>query len=300
MIINGDNSILSLVKNMNYKNFNWLDEIERLVHIIEDSDCIIIDSYLAPLEVYEKISNITKFSIFIDDNNRIVYPPGLIINSSIHANDLNYPFNKEKEYLLGSEYSTLNKTFWKEKKKKIEKPLKNILITLGGNDLRNLTPKILKLVSSKFPYLSKKVIIGGGFKNLNEIESIRDENTQLIYYPNAEGMKAAMIESDIAISAAGQTSYELASIGVPSILISVADNQIRSAEKFEKLGIDFYAGLWYEKNLFDKITESIVKLSNFNVRKNMINNAKKIIKADGSKRIVEFILNILKEQQLLK
>ena len=45
-----------------------------------------------------------------------------------------------------------------------------------------------------------------------------------------------MTKADIAISAGGQTLYELAATGTPTIAIQVADNQVAQMAEFGKLG----------------------------------------------------------------
>jgi spore coat polysaccharide biosynthesis predicted glycosyltransferase SpsG len=91
LIINGDNIIESLLKNYNYKIFKWLENTKKLFNIIKDSDIIIIDSYLADYNIYKTISNFTKIIVYLDDNNRIEYPKGIILNGSIYAQELEYP-----------------------------------------------------------------------------------------------------------------------------------------------------------------------------------------------------------------
>ncbi|GAI85351.1 unnamed protein product, partial [marine sediment metagenome] len=97
------------------------------------------------------------------------------------------------------------------------------------SDLRNLTPKILKLIIDEFPETFKKVIIGGSFKNITEIENVADKSSELIYFPLTPRMKKEILASDIAITTGGQTVYELAALGVPTITIApidTADNDI--------------------------------------------------------------------------
>jgi len=50
-------------------------------------------------------------------------------------------------------------------------------------------------------------------------------------------MKRVMAASDMAISAAGQTLYELARIGVPTIATAVVKNQLNNVQGWEKWGL---------------------------------------------------------------
>ncbi|HEK24805.1 MAG: UDP-2,4-diacetamido-2,4,6-trideoxy-beta-L-altropyranose hydrolase, partial [Hydrogenobaculum sp.] len=208
LIINGDESILDLVENTDFEIYDWLHEKENLLSQIKDADIVIVDSYMADKDFYEKISNMVKIPVYYDDNKRLDYPKGIVVNGNIYAKDLDYPNKEGTFYLLGTQYTPLRKEFWEVSEKSIKKSVESIMITFGGDDIRNMTPKVLKLLKAKFPNLKKNVVIGKGFKNINEIEYTKDANTDLIYFPKAEKMKELMLESDIAISAGGQTLYE--------------------------------------------------------------------------------------------
>ena len=97
------------------------------------------------------------------DNNRLNYPKGLIVNGTLDASNMNYQKRDDMGYLIGNEFIPLRKDFWVIPKLKINDSIETILITLGGNDLRNLTPKILELLNYHFPNINKKIIIADSF-----------------------------------------------------------------------------------------------------------------------------------------
>ena len=297
-IINGDESIKDLLNGLNYICFNWIKNSKKLINIINQADIAIIDSYTYDDSLSKKISYNVKIPVYIDDNNRIEYPRGLVINSGLHAKYLDYPTNFKVQYLLGVQYSMLKKTFWEIKPKNIVEQINSILITFGGSDIRNLTPRLIKILKIKFPNIKKKIIIGKKYQNLKEIENLSDDRCELIYFPNSERLRDLMLSSDIAITAGGQTTYELASVGVPAITVAVADNQIMSVEKFNELGINYYAGWWEDDDLFTNILGYIQKLQNLKLRKELIDKGQKLIKSDGSRRIVDFIIMKLNDKKL--
>lgn len=104
-IINGDNSVKSILNNINFKIDNWLNNISYL----NSSDIVIIDSYLANIEIYEKISKKVSLTVYLDDNKRLNYPSGIVVNGLINAESLNYPLNESIKYLLGSMYTFTNR-----------------------------------------------------------------------------------------------------------------------------------------------------------------------------------------------
>jgi len=153
-----------------------------------------------------------------------------------------------------------------------------------------MTPKVLGFLRENYPGLKKNVIVGKAFQNIDEIKKNADKNTNLIYYPDANKMKKVMLESDIAISAGGQTLYELARVGVPTIGICVAENQLGNVIGWEKTGFLEYVG-WYNKNdILEKIKDAVECLKDVKVRKTIFKIAKRIVDGKGSLRIVDKVI----------
>lgn len=289
-IINGDESVKSLLNHNNYKLFNWLEKNQELFNVIKGSDVVIIDSYLADFELYKKISELVKLTVYIDDNNRIDYPKGIVVNGCIYALGLDYNSNPEVTYLLGSQYALLRKEFWDILEKEIKKDIENIMITFGGDDIRNMTQRILRFLNEEYPKLIKKVVIGKGFQNIKEIENLKDKKTDLIYYPDAGGMKTIMLGSDIAISSGGQTLHELARAGVPAIGICVFDNQIFNLEEWRRVGFIEYIGWYNNERLLSKLKDAIDKLGPYKDRAKLSNAGKVMMKGNGARNVVRNLI----------
>ena len=295
LIVNGDNSITDLLRDKNYEVFDWLQEKDKLFKLVKNTDAAIIDSYLADISSYESLSNLVKTPVYIDDNQRLDYPKGIVVNGNIYAEELDYPKKDGIVYLLGSKYIPLRKEFWKVPKKEIKGKVESIMVTFGGDDARNMVPRILRLLRESYPELKKNVIIGKACQNIDEIKKEADKNTNLIYYPNAEKMKQIMLESDIAISAGGQTLYELARVGVPTIGICIVENQLGNVKGWEKVGFLEYAG-WYKKsNFMEELKRSLEYLEDASVRKSKSKVGKEFVDGKGSCRLVSTLKGNLNE-----
>lgn len=299
LIVNGDETVHDFVKDKNCKIFDWLNNRETLFALVGDTDIIFIDSYLADYDVYEKISSIAGTGVYFDDNIRIEYPRGFVINGAVFAEQMPYPQRKDITYLLGTQYTPVRKEFWDVPAKPIRNNVEIIMMTFGGMDVHNLTPKVLKLLQDTYPRLFKKVIVGSSFRNVAEIERLKDKNTELIYRLGATEMKKVMLESDIAISAGGQTLYELARIGVPTVAVAVADNQADNICGWQKAGFAEYVGWWADTEFTEMIKQKIELLKDKTIReyKRVVGNS--ITDGAGSSRIVKELLSNFYQGQLV-
>lgn len=290
LLINGDSTVETILKNRKYRIFDWLKEKEDFFMLVKDAHIIIVDSYLAGYKFYKKIAKVATITAYLDDNKRLKYPKGVVINGNIYAGNINYPKTDGITYLCGIQFALLRKEFQNIPKKNIKENIKSIVITFGGYDKRNMTEKILKFINEEYPRFTKNVIINTNFQKIKEIEALKDRKTNLVYNPDTEKLKKIIIKSDIAISAGGQTLNELARLGIPTICICVAENQLQHIIEWERIKFLEYIGWYNDTNLTQKIKNLLFYLENKLVRKNKSEIGQKNIDGKGNRRITNFLL----------
>jgi len=280
-IVNGDNSVKQILNGTNYKIFNWLEEKNKLFDYLKKTNILFIDSYLAELSLYLELNETAELCVYIDDNRRLDYPKGIILNANIHAEKLYKSKDGKHFYLLGTRYVLLRKEFWYMSEKKIRQDIKKIMVTFGGDDFKNMTPKVLKFFTENYTDLIKFVIAGGAFKNIDEIKEYSDDKTEIIYSADALAMKNIMLDSDIVISAAGQTLYEICATKTPAISITVAENQKGNASGFDEVGV--IPNMDYnDDKLTDKLRLIFEELKEYSLRNNISLKMSDLVNNNGA------------------
>ena len=236
MVVNGDTKTSTFLKGVHYKFLDWINEKEKLLGIIDDVDIVAMDSYLAKRSLYKLVSSRVKKNLFFDDTLRLLYPQGFVINGTANAKKLPYLKRKGISYLLGTKYALVRKEFWNTAPKKISNELKRILVIFGGANIGGMMPRVIGVLCRVYPGLHKRVMLGHLFGTKACFERTGDERTAFIASATAAILKKEMLACDVAISAGGQTLFELARLGVPTIAISVADNQRNNIEGFDDAG----------------------------------------------------------------
>ncbi|WP_226670467.1 UDP-2,4-diacetamido-2,4,6-trideoxy-beta-L-altropyranose hydrolase [Metabacillus litoralis] len=289
-IINSNTTQLELIQNKHYKIVNWLSK-EFLADYIKPDDYCIVDSYLASEDLCQVFSILAKKTLFIDDNGRIEYPKSIVVNPSLSTEAVKYPINDANCYLLGPKYIILRRPFTGVKRKEINQQVKEVLITLGGSDIHNLTPSILKQVALNNSEVTLNVVIGNAFENIEEIKSFSSKNINLYENATAEEMKAIMLKSDFAITAAGQTIYELLATQTPFIPIKVIDNQEHNICALKELYLIERALDYSDISLSEKLIFEFENLMKYSTRIGLVESYKEVIDGLGSKRIIEMLLS---------
>jgi len=102
-------------------------------------------------------------------------------------------------------------------------------------------------------------------------------------------MKEVMLNSDMAISAGGQTLYELARVGVPTIGVCIVKNQFKSIKKWGNSDFLEYAGWYNDDNILLKINKLLKKMEDVELRKFKSKLERNFLDGSGSMR-VDYIL----------
>ena len=148
------------------------------------------------------------------------------------------------ELLLGSQYALLRPEFAKWRAYSLQrrsKPeFKQLLINMGGVDVDNVTEKVLdELETCNLPNDLKITVVMGG--SAPYLESVKSKAIALPYKTEVKvdvgNMAEIMANADISIGAAGSTTWERCCLGLPTIQIVVADNQIDIAKNLDSINV---------------------------------------------------------------
>ena len=145
----------------------------------------------------------------IDDLNRKNYAD-IILNQNFSSKIVINKKIKNQKFLLGPKYCLLNKNYLKNKIPQTSKNIKEILIFLGGSDSKNITSKILKIISNiKFEKLNFKVIIGQNNKKYQYIikNFSKYKNIDLLF--NIDSLTNLIKNSDFIVSSLGTVLWEI-------------------------------------------------------------------------------------------
>jgi spore coat polysaccharide biosynthesis predicted glycosyltransferase SpsG len=288
LVVNGDSTVEGLFEGRDHRFLDWAEERMESLKLLGGADVAVIDSYLADKSFYEEVARTVNVPVYIDDTKRIDYPGGVVVNGSVFAEKMEYPAREDTTYLLGSKYVPLRKEFWEVPDREIKDEAETVMVTFGGEDAGNLTPPVIKLLKKEFPALRRKVVIGQGYGNREEIEKLgNDEKTELLYSLDAGGMRDVMLASDIAISACGQTLYELARVGVPTVAVAVAENQMNNALGWREAGFIEYAGRFGKAGVIDAVARGVRKLLPRRAREKKSSAGRSHVDGQGSKRIAK-------------
>ncbi|KEH94440.1 UDP-2,4-diacetamido-2,4,6-trideoxy-beta-L-altropyranose hydrolase [Clostridium massiliodielmoense] len=257
-------------ENIDVIKIDKLNEMEQIKNI--ESDFVVVDKYDIQSEYLLDLKSKFKVIYFDDNADFNYYPVDCIINQNIYASELNYNCLKDTKLLLGSRYTMLREEFRKNNPIKVKKNIQNVLITVGGSDDFNITEDII--VQLRNLQIKLQIVIGNAFKFKTRLKKYESSNIVLHENPN---MSEIMKKCDVAISTCGSTIYELCFLGIPTIGMVIADNQIKLGKYMNKIGAIKLSNI-------SGVKEDILNL-NYNERESMSKIQKNIIDGKGVFRV---------------
>lgn len=290
-IIKGKKPHLDSLKNLNIVEFDWISESESLYDHLDEARVVIVDSYSSDIQLCEEIASRAAVTVFIDDENRIPYSKGIVLNGSIFAENISYEKRDNILYLLGSEYCPIRKEFWQIEDKIIHEDVENILITLGGGDIKEILLPLLNLLIKTEKRYSIQVIVSEFTPEINDPEIQSYSDLYLIRSPSTQTVVDVMLDADIAISSGGQTLYELARVGLPTLAIGTAKNQSNNLNGWENIGFINILGWWGEEQVLKNLELSLASISSQKKREKISRLGRSEIDGMGAVRVVKEILN---------
>ncbi|WP_242673843.1 CMP-N-acetylneuraminic acid synthetase [Helicobacter pylori] len=221
--------ILSFIEKLGVKASLYLhkqDNINAFLEGVGGNDFLITDSYCLNSKDFYLLKEKAKSLMVIEDEEHAkgFYPKNTkIMNFTLNA--LKHYNHASKDHYLGVGFYPVDARFIYERPINTEN--KEVLITLGGSEQKMLK-EIVKILENKNV-------------NLHIISSYIPKNPpkNTHYYSPLNPLEFSFLMKSCAcaISASGQTLYELALSQTPSLILPIASNQIVQSKEFESLGI---------------------------------------------------------------
>ena len=105
-----------------------------------------------------------------------------------------------------------------------------VLLSFGGTDPSNLTFRVLGVLA-KLETPPIIVVAGRGLARFDElsrvVEDLRRQGREIELHRDVPMMSELMARADVAFSSAGRTLYELAHMGVPTVVLAQNDNEMK-------------------------------------------------------------------------
>ena len=260
---------------------NILDDIKKF-----NPDLVINDKLDTTLEYMQGLKKLSIKTLNFEDLGEGSKIADLVINAI-------YPEKQIiKNHYFGHDYFILRDEFIYSETKDNKEKIEGILISFGGVDPNNYTKKVIETIYeySMQNSIRINVVTGFGYKKYDSIDDYKNINI----YKNVANISKYMLEADLIFTSAGRTTYEVASIGVPTIVLAQNDRELTHFFANSEFGF-LNLGLGY--NISDEeIYKNFIELiDSYENRKYMSELMLKFDLKSGRKRVNKLIQNLMED-----
>ncbi len=233
---------------------NWLGVTQKqdaidCMSMLEDiqPDWLVVDHYALDKDWQSILEPYYKKLMVIDDLGDREHVADLLLDQNYSSTASKYEglVPKKCNVLAGTQYTLLRPEFsaWREyslKRRRNNFVIRTILITFGGTDPANYTSRVLQqLIGTDLSPETEIVVVMGAkapnFEAVNCLASKMPVNTTVKC--NIDNMAELMSNADLAIGAAGATTWERCCLGLPTIQIVIAENQRQVAAELASINV---------------------------------------------------------------
>lgn len=268
----------------------------RAAAISRRSQAIVLDSYQVDAEYLDRVTDAAAVVAVIDDLARFPFSADLVINGGACAADLGYRSSTgQTQFLLGPEHVLLQPAFWDRADTREIGQVRRVLVTVGGSDAHDLMPRLVQAVDDVSASFEMTVVIGPFFEHRDAFDvALRRCQHDVATIDAPEDLAGVMRAADLAVSSAGQTLYELASVGTPVVAVQSADNQAANVRGLDAAGAIRFAGPSGDPSLRQKVSSAVRDLiGDRDARQRMADAGRGLVDGRGALRVADAMLAMM-------
>jgi len=250
---------------------------------------LVIDGYKFEREFFEILEKGSNNFVVVDDNVETkALAPSVVINQNPHATPEMYAhLSGDPKLLLGLQYAMLRREVREAAKLSVAPVAKKVFVAMGGSDFLKLTEPIVRALKALDIELC--VAVGPTNSQRQQIEDVVQSVPRARMIPQVDYI-TELASSSLAILAAGSSLWEAAALGIPTIGLIVADNQLGASTSSEKIGFSISVDVRNNANIetIHSLVENVLGLPNETLEK-MRTAAENGIDENGSSRVLDEI-----------
>jgi UDP-2,4-diacetamido-2,4,6-trideoxy-beta-L-altropyranose hydrolase len=124
-----------------------------------------------------------------------------------------------------------------------EGAVRRVLVYFGGADARNLTGMAVDaFVAIEAPEVTLDVVINPAGPHADAIRGKAASDARIALHEQLPSLAPLMVAADLAIGASGATTWERLCLGLPTLVVTLAVNQVPIAEELDRQGLIRWLG----------------------------------------------------------
>lgn len=216
---------------------------DEITAIDQHWDAMVIDHYQIGESEEVVLRRVASKMLVVDDLANRAHDCDILVDQSPGRNSSDYSglVGTNTVLCLGTSYALLRPEFANARPATLAirakgKPVSRIFVSLGMSDIGGITAWAVKAVLEANLDAEIAVAVGSNAESLSELRALAAGDRRISLHLDSVDVCNLMASCDLAIGAGGMTSWERCCLGLPTILMVLADNQRESAQYLARAG----------------------------------------------------------------
>jgi len=271
------------------------DAVETIAALGSDiPEWLVVDHYALGTEWERRLKQHCGQLLAIDDLGRL-HVGSLLLDQNFSAQgEARYASNDANaKRLLGPRYALLQAEYAEARARLRPKQhsVKRISIFFGGTDPANMTMLALEALDApRFKDIALDVIAGSSHLQFAAIKAHEAAHPNVTVHTGLQSLAGIFAVSDLSLGAGGGALWERCCLGTPSIVVSIASNQVSASRDLDAVGVIRYLGAAAELSI-TTLRKAIVELAADSAgRQSMSDQGRQLVDGLGVKRVAEVMI----------
>lgn len=222
---------------------------------------VVVDHYGIDAAWLEAVRAATTILVAVDDLADRPQPVDLLVNQNLGIDPARYDdlVPAPGRVLLGPAYALVRRAFAERRAhaRRRDGRIGRVLVFISGSDRDDVTARAVAALAQVD--LPGDVVVGAAYPYLAELRRQVAATAGLRLHINVDDMAALMDRADLAIGAPSSASWERCTLGLPAILVVLADNQVAVDRGLVEAGAAVSAG-WHAEVTSATIRDHVLAL----------------------------------------
>jgi UDP-2,4-diacetamido-2,4,6-trideoxy-beta-L-altropyranose hydrolase len=261
----------------------WQDEV----------DVAVLDNYGLTVEDERDLQFWVKKIVSLDDIGR-EHDCDLVIDPGYGRTLADYP--GRAKVLAGPAYALLRPEFTRTP---VSPQAGRVLVSLGLTDVGGITQYVVARLVAQTGWSAIDVVVGSGAQSVEFVRELSAHDPRVSLHVDTRDMAGLMAKAQLAIGAGGSSVWERACMGLPSLLLVLADNQAGLAKALADVGAVVSLDI-RTPQLPVLLDEAMTRLlSDGRLRSHLSAKSADLCDGQGAVRVADAILALLAESGAL-
>ena len=200
-------------------------------------DWVVTDSYEIPADQISAVRATCSVMAIIDGDDRGIHAD-LYLDHNLGAESGVWADSTRERLLAGSEFALIRDAILERRRNNpwlTRSPIPHIVAVMGGSDPTGTIVRVASALCDVDGKFTASIVVDSRWRQDVE-RTLEDKPGCNVLAPTA-GLPDLLGSADIAISASGTSAWELCTLGIPSLLIAVVENQSDSLARMVEQGL---------------------------------------------------------------